>query len=118
MGDWRDCYQSRFVVLSVYSSDWEHCICVCVCARAGRMLQVCCVGSLTGADTKPYVPLVLTQLITIINRPNTPKTLLENTGVYGVDKYYSYSCCLLKAALLFLRHRLASQILDKMVICS
>ena len=33
---------------------------------------------------KPYVPLVLTQLITIINRPNTPKTLLENTGVYVV----------------------------------
>jgi len=39
---------------------------------------------LTGADMKPYVPLVLTQLITIINRPNTPKTLLENTGVYVV----------------------------------
>lgn len=33
-----------------------------------------------GADTKPYIPVVLTQLIDIINRPNTPKTLLENTG--------------------------------------
>jgi len=36
----------------------------------------------SGADMKPYVPLVLTQLITIINRPNTPKTLLENTGLF------------------------------------
>lgn len=33
-----------------------------------------------GADMKPYVPLVLSQLITIINQPGTPKTLLENTG--------------------------------------
>ncbi|XP_044734590.1 transportin-2 [Chrysoperla carnea] len=34
-----------------------------------------------GADTKPYVPLVLAQLIEIINRPNMPKTLLENTAI-------------------------------------
>lgn len=34
-----------------------------------------------GADTRPYIPLVLTQLIEIINRPNTPKTLLENTAI-------------------------------------
>lgn len=33
-----------------------------------------------GRDMKPYIPMVLTQLVTIINRPNTPKTLLENTG--------------------------------------
>lgn len=30
---------------------------------------------------KPYIPMVLNQLISIINRPNTPKTLLENTGM-------------------------------------
>uniref|UniRef100_U5EWX2 Putative nuclear transport receptor karyopherin-beta2/transportin importin beta superfamily n=1 Tax=Corethrella appendiculata TaxID=1370023 RepID=U5EWX2_9DIPT len=34
-----------------------------------------------GADTKPYVGLVLHQLIEIINSPNTPKTLLENTAI-------------------------------------
>ncbi|GIY25943.1 hypothetical protein CEXT_561712 [Caerostris extrusa] len=34
-----------------------------------------------GQDMKPYVLMVLTQLITIINRPNTPKTLLENTAI-------------------------------------
>ena len=33
------------------------------------------------ADMKPYVPMVLSQLITIINQPGTPKTLLENTGM-------------------------------------
>ncbi|XP_064626357.1 transportin-1-like isoform X2 [Lineus longissimus] len=34
-----------------------------------------------GADMRPYIPLVLTHLIEIINRPNTPKTLLENTAI-------------------------------------
>ncbi|XP_017783866.1 PREDICTED: transportin-1 isoform X2 [Nicrophorus vespilloides] len=33
-----------------------------------------------GAETRPYIQLVLGQLIDIINRQNTPKTLLENTG--------------------------------------
>lgn len=31
---------------------------------------------------QPYVGLVLPHLVEIINRPNTPKTLLENTGTY------------------------------------
>lgn len=30
---------------------------------------------------QPYIAMVLNQLIEIINRPNTPKTLLENTGI-------------------------------------
>ncbi|XP_049816138.1 transportin-1 isoform X2 [Schistocerca nitens] len=34
-----------------------------------------------GQDTRPYIPMVLNQLIVIINRPNTPKTLLENTAI-------------------------------------
>lgn len=34
----------------------------------------------SGQDTRLYIPIVLNQLIEIINRPNTPKTLLENTG--------------------------------------
>lgn len=29
---------------------------------------------------QPYVQMVLNNLVEIINRPNTPKTLLENTG--------------------------------------
>lgn len=29
---------------------------------------------------RPYIAIILKQLIDIINRPNTPKTLLENTG--------------------------------------
>jgi len=33
-----------------------------------------------GDDIKPYVPLVLSHLVVIINRANAPKTLLENTG--------------------------------------
>lgn len=35
-----------------------------------------------GAEMQPYVGLVLPHLVEIINRPNTPKTLLENTGTY------------------------------------
>ncbi|XP_033121326.1 transportin-1-like [Anneissia japonica] len=34
-----------------------------------------------GSAMAEYIPLVLSQLIEIINRPNTPKTLLENTAI-------------------------------------
>ncbi|XP_065331678.1 transportin-1 isoform X1 [Cloeon dipterum] len=34
-----------------------------------------------GGGTSNYIPLVLDQLVVIINRPNTPKTLLENTAI-------------------------------------
>ena len=34
-----------------------------------------------GADMKPYLQLVLQQLIENINQPGTPKTLLENTAI-------------------------------------
>ncbi|EMP36313.1 Transportin-1 [Chelonia mydas] len=34
-----------------------------------------------GIDMQPYIPMVLHQLVEIINRPNTPKTLLENTAI-------------------------------------
>lgn len=33
---------------------------------------------------QPYVQMVLNNLVEIINRPNTPKTLLENTGGHPV----------------------------------
>ncbi|KAA8584362.1 hypothetical protein FQN60_008147 [Etheostoma spectabile] len=33
-----------------------------------------------GSEMQPYIAMVLHQLVEIINRPNTPKTLLENTG--------------------------------------
>ena len=33
-----------------------------------------------GEETRQYITLVLKELFIIINRPNTPKTLLENTG--------------------------------------
>ncbi|KAK7940263.1 hypothetical protein WMY93_003589 [Mugilogobius chulae] len=34
-----------------------------------------------GTEMEPYVRTVLPQLVEIINRPNTPKTLLENTAI-------------------------------------
>ncbi|XP_048760058.1 transportin-1-like isoform X3 [Ostrea edulis] len=34
-----------------------------------------------GSDMQPYINLVLGPLVEIINRPNTPKTLLENTAI-------------------------------------
>lgn len=37
-----------------------------------------------GAEMQPYVGLVLPHLVEIINRPNTPKTLLENTGTHTI----------------------------------
>lgn len=37
-----------------------------------------------------HIPLFLTQLISIMNRPNTLTAVLENTG-----KYPSYTCILM-----------------------
>ncbi|KAJ4926379.1 hypothetical protein JOQ06_008553 [Pogonophryne albipinna] len=34
-----------------------------------------------GSEMQPYIAMVLHQLVEIINRPNTPKTLLENTAI-------------------------------------
>lgn len=34
-----------------------------------------------GAEMRPYVGLILNQLIVIINYPSTPKTLMENTAI-------------------------------------
>lgn len=47
-----------------------------------------CFFGITGADMKEYINLVLQQLITIINRPHTPKTLQENTGKYLCSFYF------------------------------
>jgi len=44
------------------------------------LLEIICNFLDIGGDTSTYIPLVLDQLVVIINRPNTPKTLLENTG--------------------------------------
>jgi hypothetical protein len=48
-----------------------------------------------GADTKPYITLVLGQLIDIIKSQNTPKTLLENTGKW-LDLEMAFSTCVLQ----------------------
>lgn len=37
---------------------------------------------------QPYIAMVLNQLVEIINRPNTPKTLLENTGITITHIYF------------------------------
>ena len=39
------------------------------------------VKNISGAEMSEFIPVVLSQLIVIINRPKTPKTLLENTGM-------------------------------------
>ena len=43
-----------------------------------------CIGLLciTGEEMKQSVGMVLGPLVDIINRTNTPKTLLENTGMW------------------------------------
>jgi transportin-1 len=40
-----------------------------------------------GPETKPYIPLILPQLIEIIKSQNTPKTLLENTGELELEEF-------------------------------
>lgn len=51
---------------------------ISVCNNATWAIGEICME--LGEGTRPYIQLVLKELILIINRPNTPKTLLENTG--------------------------------------
>ena len=52
---------------------------ISVCNNATWAIGELCVQ--LAADMKPYSQLVLGQLIENINRPGTPKTLLENTAI-------------------------------------
>ncbi|NXF28253.1 TNPO2 protein, partial [Rhodinocichla rosea] len=51
---------------------------ISVCNNATWAIGEICMQM--GSEMQPYVPMVLQNLVEIINRPNTPKTLLENTG--------------------------------------
>uniref|UniRef100_A0AAZ3PQE6 Transportin-1 n=1 Tax=Oncorhynchus tshawytscha TaxID=74940 RepID=A0AAZ3PQE6_ONCTS len=52
---------------------------ISVCNNATWAIGEICMQM--GVEMQPYVSLVLNQLVEIINRPNTPKTLLENTAI-------------------------------------
>ncbi|NWS23288.1 TNPO2 protein, partial [Pachyramphus minor] len=52
---------------------------ISVCNNATWAIGEICMQM--GAEMQPYVQMVLTNLVEIINRPNTPKTLLENTAI-------------------------------------
>nr|XP_013800703.1 PREDICTED: transportin-2 [Apteryx mantelli mantelli] len=51
---------------------------ISVCNNATWAIGEICMQM--GAEMQPYVQMVLNNLVEIINRPNTPKTLLENTA--------------------------------------
>ncbi len=55
----------------IHNAHWRPTVC---------SLSAVCVP--LGAEMQPYVGMVLPHLVEIINRPNTPKTLLENTGTH------------------------------------
>uniref|UniRef100_A0A8C5JA41 TNPO2 protein n=1 Tax=Junco hyemalis TaxID=40217 RepID=A0A8C5JA41_JUNHY len=52
---------------------------ISVCNNATWAIGEICMQM--GSEMQPYVPMVLQNLVEIINRPNTPKTLLENTAI-------------------------------------
>ncbi|TFK01396.1 PIN2/TERF1-interacting telomerase inhibitor 1 [Platysternon megacephalum] len=52
---------------------------ISVCNNATWAIGEICMQM--GAEMQPYVQMVLNNLVEIINRPNTPKTLLENTAI-------------------------------------
>ncbi|KAJ3615086.1 hypothetical protein NHX12_018654 [Muraenolepis orangiensis] len=52
---------------------------ISVCNNATWAIGEICMQM--GVEMQPYVAMVLNQLVEIINRPNTPKTLLENTAI-------------------------------------
>ncbi len=51
-----------------------------VLCKFGQLFDIEFVWCFPGTEMQPFVALVLNNLVEIINRPNTPKTLLENTG--------------------------------------
>lgn len=53
-----------------------------VCTPNTQLMEFFMLCVSLGAEMQPYVGMVLPHLVEIINRPNTPKTLLENTGTY------------------------------------
>lgn len=55
---------------------------------------------------QPFIGMVLTQLIDIINRSNTPKTLLENTGVYSHFDYCTWRLTLVFFLVFFFSNEL------------
>lgn len=55
---------------------------ISVCNNATWAIGEICME--LGDGTRPYIEMVLKELILIINRPNTPKTLLENTGRFYI----------------------------------
>ncbi|XP_044047247.1 transportin-2 isoform X1 [Siniperca chuatsi] len=52
---------------------------ISVCNNATWAIGEICMQM--GVEMQPYIAMVLNQLVEIINRPNTPKTLLENTAI-------------------------------------
>ena len=58
---------------------------ICFLARSvNNCFSISLTGEISvklGADMKDYIPILLQPLITIINRANSPKTLLENTAI-------------------------------------
>ncbi|KAK1885679.1 Transportin-2 [Dissostichus eleginoides] len=52
---------------------------ISVCNNATWAIGEICMQM--GVEMQPYIAMVLSQLVEIINRPNTPKTLLENTAI-------------------------------------
>lgn len=83
-----------FVIFSDYFS---FCLCVAYVKIKKRNILCCHLTSHfpfffslslwadVGIEMQPYIPMVLRQLVEIINRPNTPKTLLENTGTIRLN---------------------------------
>lgn len=63
--------------ISIQMGEYHHFITI---KRMNYIFLTCSLCLPSGSEMQPYVPMVLQQLVEIINRPNTPKTLLENTG--------------------------------------
>lgn len=60
----------------------------CCIHTAGCSLPPSLLCGSPGAEMQPYVGMVLPHLVEIINRPNTPKTLLENTGKQSATEWW------------------------------
>lgn len=90
-----DVFVKKFVALLFRNNTNKKYVLIDCCLRVSEMLVCIAVFVCAGPDMQPFIGMVLSQLIDIINRSNTPKTLLENTGeclpvLLQLTKYYHH----------------------------
>lgn len=83
----------RLIFIHLMSSSVLWCHCLSLVIYYPSWIFVFFFFTSAGPEMQPYVAMVLHQLVEIINRSNTPKTLLENTGTTLWQRWPNQPAC-------------------------